>query len=180
MMEQETRHNTDFKVTIDQIGQLERALLAMRGSAVGSAEVLDTIALIQYQEIVRLRSELDAVLGFDVEEASDLVMTLRGPYVGIGTAPSSVVASMLNNLRVAVSSVSSYVTSGRRVRGGRFPEWISSFADFDFAGLASGSVRISLNLPEPQSLLPDISREPIERSVELLLQTVNGYPLTPM
>lgn len=66
-MREDVRQDTKFKVTIEQIGRLERALLAMRESSAGPPDTLDTIAAIQYQEIVRLRSELDAALGFAEE-----------------------------------------------------------------------------------------------------------------
>ena len=59
------RSDTDYRVTIDQIGRLEHALLSVRESPVASLDAVDVIALIQYQEIARLRAELDAVLGFD-------------------------------------------------------------------------------------------------------------------
>ena len=59
------RSDTDYRVTIDQIGRLERALLSVRESQVGHPDTIDIIARIQYQEIVRLRAELDAALGFD-------------------------------------------------------------------------------------------------------------------
>ena len=72
------RQDTNFKVTIEQIGRLERALLAMRESSAGPPDTLDTIAAIQYQEIVRLRSELDAALGF-AGEASDLESPSQTP-----------------------------------------------------------------------------------------------------
>ena len=65
MIEQVVRQDTDYKVTIEQIGRLERALLSMRQSAEGLPEVLDVIARMQYREIARLRAELDAALGFD-------------------------------------------------------------------------------------------------------------------
>ena len=58
------RSDTDYRVTIDQIGRLERALLSVRESPVASLDAVEVIALIQYQEIARLRAELDAVLGF--------------------------------------------------------------------------------------------------------------------
>ena len=58
------RSDTDFRVTIDQIGRLEGALLSVRESTVASPDAVDVIALIQYQEIARLRAELDEVLGF--------------------------------------------------------------------------------------------------------------------
>lgn len=64
MIEQNMRQDTDYRVTIEQIGRLERILLSTRQTAVGSPYVLDTIARIQYQEIARLRAELDAALGF--------------------------------------------------------------------------------------------------------------------
>ena len=67
-MNQNTHRAVNAKVTIDQIRRLELGLLTMRETAVGSPDVLDMIALIQYQEILRLRSELDAALCFDAEE----------------------------------------------------------------------------------------------------------------
>ena len=143
----------------------------MRESAAGTPNALDTIAQIQYQEIARLRSELDAAMGF-AEEASDLVIALQGPNVGFGVVPSSVIATTLNNVRGAVQTVSAYLTTGRFMSKGRFPESVSRLADFQFAGAASGSVRIKLNLPESQTLFPEFDHEPIERSVQLLLQTV--------
>lgn len=172
MKREDIYQNTDFRVTIDQIGRLERALLSLRTSANGSPEVLDTIALIQYQELLRLRSELDAML-VSADEVSDLVMSLQGPYVELGTAPSSVIASMLTNIRSAVQSVSSYLITGQQARGGRFPDWISQPTDFQFVGLSSGSVRIRLNLPEPQTLFPEYGREPVERGVRLILDTIS-------
>lgn len=69
MVKRIARPDTDFRVTIEQIGRLERALLSVQESDSGSAESIHAIALIQYQEIVRLRSELDEALGFDPKEA---------------------------------------------------------------------------------------------------------------
>ena len=66
------RSDTDYRVAIDQIGRLERALLSVRESPVGSPLAVDAIALIQYQEITRLRAELDAALGFDGKETHAL------------------------------------------------------------------------------------------------------------
>lgn len=59
------REDTDYRFTIEQIARLERILLTTRQSAVGSPYTLDVIARIQYQEIARMRAELDAALGFD-------------------------------------------------------------------------------------------------------------------
>ena len=64
MISTQTRQDTDYKVTIEQIARLERALLSLRQSWNGSPKVLDIVARIQYQEIFRLRSELDAAMGF--------------------------------------------------------------------------------------------------------------------
>lgn len=69
MIEQYAREDTDYSFTIEQIGRLERILLSTRKSAVGSPYTLDVIARIQYQEIARLRAELDAALGFDANAA---------------------------------------------------------------------------------------------------------------
>ncbi len=170
MTKQHVRQDTNYRVTAEQIGRLERALLAMRETAVGSPDVLDTIALVQYQEILRLRSELDAAMGF-AEETSDLVVSLQGARVGLGAAPVSVIAKTLDNVRGAVQTVSSYLTTGQWASRGRFPRAVSRSADFQFVGVGSGSVRIKLDLPEPTSPLGN-ERETAERSVGLILQTV--------
>lgn len=172
MIEQKVRQDTDYKVTIEQIGRLERILLSTRQSAVGSPYVLDVIAQIQYQEIARLRAELDAALGFNTQE-SDLVMSLQGPHVRFGGAPISVISTMLRNVRGAVQSVSSYLTNGKQESRGRFPAWISQSTDFEFAGVSSGSVQIRLNLPNPQTLFAEEDRESAEKGVNLILETVN-------
>ena len=72
MMAHIPRSDTDYRVAIEQIGRLERALLSVRESPVGSPLAVDAIALIQYQEITRLRAELDAALGFDGKETHAL------------------------------------------------------------------------------------------------------------
>ena len=69
MADLNARADTDYRVTIEQIGRLERGLLSVRESDSGSAESVNAIALIQYREIARLRSELDAAMGFDAKEA---------------------------------------------------------------------------------------------------------------
>ena len=171
MTSQNVHRSASSKLMIDQIGRLEQGLLTLRETAVGSPEVLDMIALIQYQEVLRLRSELDAGLGFD--RASDLVMSLHGPFIEPGIASSSIVASMLNNIRGAMQSIVTYLVTGQRTRSGRFPEWVHRATDFRFAGLAAGSVRIGLNLPEPHSMFPEEEREPVERGIQLILNTID-------
>ena len=165
------RQDTNFRVTIEQIGRLERALLAMREASEGAPDTLDAIAAIQYQEIARLRSELDAAMGF-AEEPCDLVVSLQGPNVRVGVAPVRVVAETLNNIHGAIQAVFLYLTTGRLRSRGRLPDMLSRTTDFQFVGTSSGSVRIKLNLPESQSLFPEYDREPVERSARLMLQAV--------
>ena len=64
MNEPKTRNDTDFTVTLEQIARLERSLLSLRESSDASPEVVEAIATVQYREIVRLRAELDAAMGF--------------------------------------------------------------------------------------------------------------------
>ena len=64
MNEPKTRNDTDFTVTLEQIARLERSLLSLRESNDASPEVVEAIATVQYREIVRLRAELDAAMGF--------------------------------------------------------------------------------------------------------------------
>ena len=170
-MDRDNRQDTNVTVTSEQIGRLERALLATRDSSGGTPEVLETIAAIQYQEIVRLRTELDAALGF-AEETCDLMISLGGPNIGVGVAPASAIATALNNMHGAIQTILAYLTTGQLPGRGRLPDRVSRPADFRFVGVAKGSVRIRLNLPEATTLFPEYESEPIERSVRLILEAV--------
>ena len=79
---------------------------------------------------------------------------------------------------MAVQTVSSYLATGRMSGSGRTPNNISKLADFQFMGAASGSVRIMLNLPRSQTLFPQYDQEPVERSVKLILDTVEWVSST--
>ena len=165
------REDTDFAITSEQIGRLERSLLTLRESASGSPEVLDAIAAVQYQEILRLRTELDTALGF-VEQQSDLMVSLRGDTIGLGVAPASVIAGFLANIRAALQTVTAYLTTGELSGRKRLPQSVTHPSDFQFVGATSGSIKLKLNLPEPQTLFPEYEREPAERGLRLMLQAV--------
>lgn len=178
MMESKENQESLPDVTIDQIGRLEHALLAMRTTAKGSPEVLDTIALINYQEIVRLRKELDVALGVEPKNASDLVVSIQGQRVGLGMVPARVVATVLTNIRNSVQSISGFLATGRKTASGRYPSWLSDASDFELAGVEGGSVQLMLNLPKPRTLLPEYEQEPIEKGIKLFLDTVHWVSST--
>ena len=70
MKQSKVRPDTDFKVTTEQIARLERGLLSLRASNDASPKVIEAIAAVQYQEILRLRAELDAAMGFSEAPSS--------------------------------------------------------------------------------------------------------------
>lgn len=171
MSSSRVREDTDFMVTSEQIARLERSLLSLRKSASGSPEALRTIAAVQYQEILRLRAELDTAMGF-VEQPCDLMVSLRGPTIGLGVAPASVIAGFLTNMRAAMQTVTGYLKTGELSGRGRLPQDVTQPSDFQFVGATSGSIRLKLNLPEPRTLFPEYEREPAEHGLRLMLQTV--------
>ena len=173
MTEPLVHQDTMPSVTIEQISRLERALLDMRSEAKGSPDILDMIALINYQEIVRLRGELDLSLGVAPSHASDLVMSLQGRELGFGTAPSSVISSALGNIRNSMQSILHYLVTGRVAKKGRPPNWLSDATDFQFGGIAGGSVRMMLNLPKSRVHFNEQMQDPVHRGMELLLSTIN-------
>ena len=158
-------------VTTEQISRLERSLLSLRNSATGSPEALEAIAAVQYQEILRLRAELDTAMGF-VEQPCDLMVSLRGPTIGLGVAPVSVISGFLTNMRAAMQTITAYLNTGVLSGRGRLPQSVTQPSDFQFAGATSGSIRLKLNLPEPRTLFPEYEREPTERGLRLMLHTV--------
>ena len=177
MNRQKPHEDTDFMVTSEQIGRLERSLLSLRESASGSPEALEAIAAVQYQEILRLRAELDSAMGF-VEQPCDLMVSLRGPTIRLGAAPASVIAGFLTNMRAAMQTVTAYLKTGQLSGRGRLPQDVTQVSDFQFIGTTSGSIRLKLNLPEPRTLFPELEREHTEHSLRLMLQTIEWITST--
>ena len=110
-------------------------------------------------------------MGFE-HQLCDLMVSLSGPTIGLGMAPASIIAGFLNNIRAAMQTVTAYLKTGELWGRGRLPQNITQPSDFQFVGATSGSVRLKLNLPEPQTLFPEYERGTTERSLQLMLETV--------
>ena len=110
-------------------------------------------------------------MGFE-QQLCDLMVSLRGPTIGFGVAPASVIAGFLNNIRAAMQTVTAYLKTGELWGRGRLPQNVTQPSDFQFVGATSGSLRLKLNLPEPQTLFPEYERGTTERGLRLMLQTV--------
>ena len=121
------RQDTDYRFTIEQIARLECILLITRQSAVGSPYTLDVIARIQYQEIARMRAELDAALGFDANETKQSIpnnthprkdarphMTASHAHAILDLAKQSG-ALMFGEFQLSAGGASSYYFDGRIV-----------------------------------------------------------------
>ena len=166
------RDDTDYRFTAEQIAKLERGLLALRQSDRSSPEVQGAIAAVEYREILRLRAELDAAMGF-AEEPCDLIVSLSGPAIGIGTAPAKAIADTLSNLHTALLKVTAYLVTGDIPRADRLPNKIAETCEFQFIGATSGSVSLRLNLPDSLDHDSEDSQQPAKRGLQLILETVN-------
>ncbi len=171
MSDLKSRANTNYIVTAQQIVKLERGLLSLRQSSKASPEAVDAIAAVQYQEILRLREELDAAMGFQ-EPPCDLTVSLSGPTIGIGAAPAGAVAGFLSNFRAAMQAVTAYLMTGELPGRGRLPRQVTLTSDFQFVGTARGSLKLKLNLPEPRTLFPEYEFGSLKQSLRLILETV--------
>lgn len=160
-----------FSFTLEQIGRLERGLLSLRKSDRASPKVLEAIAAVQYREILRLRAELDAAMGFE-EQPCDLMVSLRGPSIALGVTPAVDIVKVLTSLRAAMMSVTGFLSTGELPRRGGFPAAITRPSEFKFAGVTGGSVKLKLNLPGPQTLFPNLEKQYAENGIKLILQTV--------
>ena len=172
MSDLKSHANTNYMVTAQQIVKLEHGLLSLRQSSKASPEAVDAIAAVQYQEILRLRAELDAAMGFE-EVPSDIEVALSGPTIGIGTAPARAVSVFLTSLRGAMRAVTAYLMTGEPPGRGRLPRYVTRPAEIQFVGAASGSLRLKLNLPEPSRLFPESNLEQVTRSLRLMFEVVD-------
>ena len=166
------RDDTDYKFTAEQIARLERGLLSLRESDRSSPEVRDAIATVDYQEILRLRAELDAAMGF-VEPYCDLVVSLSGPKIGIGVAPASTIADFLSNLRLAVQSIATYLITNKLPGSGRRPSVIAQLADFQFVGVDNGSIKLKFQLPQQSADASGKWFEQVRHSLMLILEAIS-------
>lgn len=171
MSDLKSRANTNYIVTAQQIVKLERGLLSLRQSSQASPEAVDAIAAAQYREILRLRAELDAAMGF-AEEPCDLVASLSGPDIGIGVAPARAIADFISNLHAALQRVTAYLVIDELPGRGRMPQSVTQATEFQFTGAANGSMRLKLSLPEPGIVSPKDEFAAAGKGLILMLETV--------
>ena len=168
------RSDTDYRVTIDQIGRLERSLLSVRESSVASPDAVDVIALIQYQEIARLRAELDAVLGFDngasLPDAAladcDLARIRLPKTASDGSIPISAGARIIRESRCMLLAAA--CSASRPARAFRAQDHKRALRYVDSARLShaeSGGFAISLLSPirQPPDGAQPVDDEPFPR-----------------
>ena len=166
------RTDTDYRVTAQQIAKLEQGLLSLRQSSRASQEAVDAIAAVQYREIISLRAELDAAMGFD-ESVSDLEIALSGPTIGIGVAPSREISSYLNRLNGATRTLAEYLAATAYYDMEGQTGYASSSSEFQLVGVAAGSVRLKLSLSKPKTLFGDMELAPVKEGLRLMLAVVN-------
>lgn len=164
MMRANGTSETNFAVTAEQIARLEQALLSLHESTDGAPEVIETIAAIQYSHILDLRAELDAALGFG-EQTPDLVVSVGGAGIGLGTAPLSLVWNIVGRFNIALQNIVGFLMTEEAPRRGRPLQSVSRAAELQFAGVRPGSIRVMLNVHDPLELLPQFGREPLERAI---------------
>ena len=73
----------ELRTTIEQTARLENALFAMRRESKGSSAVLDAIAMSQYQEIQRLRKQIDSMCKMPVDPNPDSILSIEGEEISI-------------------------------------------------------------------------------------------------
>ena len=138
--------------------------MSLTETAEGHPEVIRAMATLQYNYILDLRAELDAAMGFS-EEVPDLMVSFGGGAIGLGTAPLSVISSTLTKINTALRNVVGFVLNEEMPAMGRPTQVLTRAADFQFAGVKPGSIRVMLSVQDPRSLLREFDRGPLETAV---------------
>ncbi len=168
MSTREGREPIDAVVTSEQIARLEQAVFSLKDSSTMPPDVAEAMARTQYNYIQELRAELDAALGFG-QPAPDLIVSLGGPQVHLGSVTARSVTKVLDELQTAVRNVFTWLADGVSRPQSRPRETVSRATGLKLVGVGTGSIRLFLNLPGPDESASGGSRETMENAVRSLL-----------
>ncbi|WP_112182529.1 hypothetical protein [Paraliobacillus zengyii] len=157
-----------------QIMHLENALADLKFKLLpDNPEIFKVMSISYVDKIQELRKEIDTFLGVnelkDIEK-SDIVIRLKGPEIGYGRAPISVVSSILDETRKGFQNLYSYLNGFKNFR--KVPQSILKACDMSLAGMFEGSLQVALQRPSEQISLFDEDSD-FNKTVELYLQAAS-------
>lgn len=136
---------------IQQLGRLYRALNALKSDVQPlNPRKFALLAEGPLDEIQNLKKEIDEYSGAlqAQEEQADVWLHLSGEAIHWPSAPTSVLTSFLDSLRKGVQIVAEYLDSGAVTT--RPTQELKEACDLQVVAWEPGSVRVGLNLPEPE------------------------------
>jgi hypothetical protein len=144
----------DYLQAREALRELEEALFALRRRLGDSrAELFAAMAQDYIDSINGIRQEIDVYIGIMSAQAAraPLWLGLEGAGLSSENIRTSLLAGWLERLRKSVIAVADFALSREATRGRR-PQMISEAYDFRLVGFQSGSLKIGLEVPEPEQL----------------------------
>jgi hypothetical protein len=141
----------------EALGPLERSLaLLQRDRAQLHPDRYALMAAPVLDDLLKLRQDIDDYLGVTaaIHASVPLWLKLEGPDLSLDDAPSSVVTSLIDILRIGVQTVAEYLVKG--AVGARPTAKLKEACELRLAAWQPGSIQVGLQLPV---LDPDLFEE---------------------
>ncbi len=148
------QNDTQLQQSRDAATSLERSLaLLKKDQGIIHPDRYALMASPILEDLRQIRQSIDDYLGVTsaIQLSMPLWLKLQGPELSLDNAPSSVVTSLIDILRVGVQTVAEYLLKGRI--GARSTAKLKEACELRLAAWQPGSIQVGLQLPEPAPFL---------------------------
>lgn len=152
-----------------RIKKLENILLDFKNKLLPDREEeYKNLSKVYVQKIIEMREEIEEYVGMSnvLIKKNDINIHIKGPIIGYGSAPISIISGYLGNFRKSIQKL--YLIKYKKNCSSRIPKWLSSLTDFGMEAYQPGSINLTLSIPERQISFYEESN--IESSLKLYFQ----------
>jgi hypothetical protein len=166
-----------------RIAELERTIASTRRRLAGSPQASADFVTLYQHELVELQSSVGEFLGMDVTPSAAVELGFETKDGGIGATTLSALGSVVDGLRVALTTIGERLAGGETRSVGRPFAKISRAVDLKVVGFKLGSFRLLLEYPRPaeedQAELGDLAERSLDVLEDALAWVESGVEVPP-
>jgi len=165
----------EYESTKKALEAAEMALLALKGRVYDSDPDLFQAMSASYVDYInKLRNEINSYLGLTKAEESSMPLwfRLKGPHIGAGNVPITVLGNFLTDFKLGAQRIVEYIDKKTPRVAGRPSEVYRKLTDFRVT-ILPGSVRIGISLPilEKQlnldgGIIPNLAEDAVKELIQ--------------